>query len=60
MIERSLQMDANGSINGGRGCIARPTDLPTENRRWIRHRMYYYYIFIYLNKILIIYFILYI
>lgn len=38
MIERSLQLDANGvNVNGAR-CATRPTDLPTENRRWVRHR----------------------
>lgn len=38
MIERSLQLDGNSmNTNGGR-CATRPTDLPTENRRWIRHR----------------------
>lgn len=37
MIERSLQLDSNNAVNGAR-CAARPTDLPTENRRWIRHR----------------------
>ncbi|XP_037033471.1 protein Fe65 homolog isoform X4 [Bradysia coprophila] len=37
MIERSLQLDANGvNVNGAR-CATRPTDLPTENRRWVRH-----------------------
>lgn len=40
MIERSLQLDGNNiNINGGR-CVTRPTDLPTENRRWVRHRKY--------------------
>lgn len=41
MIERSLQLDANGvNVNGAR-CATRPTDLPTENRRWVRHRKFY-------------------
>lgn len=45
MIERSLQLDANGvnmngSGSGGARCATRPTDLPTENRRWARHRKY--------------------
>lgn len=41
MIERSLQLDASNGSNGGSGarCPIRPTDLPTENRRWIRNRM---------------------
>ncbi|KFB41666.1 hypothetical protein ZHAS_00009292 [Anopheles sinensis] len=37
MIERSLQLDANGSNLSSTRCAIRPTDLPTENRRWIRH-----------------------
>lgn len=40
MIERSLQLDANNtsnSSNSSRNAI-RPTDLPTENRKWARHR----------------------
>ncbi|XP_041780693.1 protein Fe65 homolog isoform X3 [Anopheles merus] len=37
MIERSLQLDANGSNMNSTRCAIRPTDLPTENRRWIRH-----------------------
>uniref|UniRef100_A0A182T6N4 PID domain-containing protein n=1 Tax=Anopheles maculatus TaxID=74869 RepID=A0A182T6N4_9DIPT len=37
MIERSLQLDANGSSMNSTRCAIRPTDLPTENRRWIRH-----------------------
>lgn len=42
MIERSLQLDSNGvNMNGGRSGVTRPTDLPTENRRWIRNRMQY-------------------
>ncbi|XP_031640659.1 protein Fe65 homolog isoform X2 [Contarinia nasturtii] len=39
MIERSLQIDSNSSsmhANESR-CATRPTDLPTENRRWARH-----------------------
>ncbi|XP_037913861.1 protein Fe65 homolog isoform X2 [Hermetia illucens] len=39
MIERSLQLDANNtsnSSNSSRNAI-RPTDLPTENRKWARH-----------------------
>lgn len=40
MIERSLQLDGNSmNTNGGR-CATRPTDLPTENRRWVRHRKF--------------------
>lgn len=41
MIERSLQLDSNGAtnMNGGRSAN-RPTDLPTENRRWVRHRKF--------------------
>lgn len=38
MIERSLQLDSNGMNTNGARCATRPTDLPTENRRWIRHR----------------------
>uniref|UniRef100_A0A8D8BKZ1 Protein Fe65 homolog n=1 Tax=Culex pipiens TaxID=7175 RepID=A0A8D8BKZ1_CULPI len=37
MIERSLQIDANSSSSSSSRCAIRPTDLPTENRRWIRH-----------------------
>ncbi|XP_065086001.1 protein Fe65 homolog isoform X2 [Ochlerotatus camptorhynchus] len=37
MIERSLQLDTNSSSLGSSRCAIRPTDLPTENRRWIRH-----------------------
>ncbi|XP_049540194.1 protein Fe65 homolog isoform X2 [Anopheles darlingi] len=37
MIERSLQLDTNGSNLSSTRCAIRPTDLPTENRRWIRH-----------------------
>lgn len=37
MIERSLQLDANGVNMNGARCATRPTDLPTENRRWARH-----------------------
>lgn len=37
MIERSLQLDANSSSSSSSRCAIRPTDLPTENRRWIRH-----------------------
>ncbi|XP_021706958.1 protein Fe65 homolog isoform X3 [Aedes aegypti] len=37
MIERSLQLDASSSCSGSSRCAIRPTDLPTENRRWIRH-----------------------
>uniref|UniRef100_A0A182QHL1 WW domain-containing protein n=1 Tax=Anopheles farauti TaxID=69004 RepID=A0A182QHL1_9DIPT len=37
MIERSLQLDASGSNMNSTRCAIRPTDLPTENRRWIRH-----------------------
>ncbi|XP_058829100.1 protein Fe65 homolog isoform X2 [Topomyia yanbarensis] len=38
MIERSLQLDTNSSSFSSSRCAIRPTDLPTENRRWIRHR----------------------
>lgn len=42
MIERSLQLDASsGHLSGGGvggRCATRPTDLPTENRQWIRNR----------------------
>lgn len=44
MIERSLQLEGSSSglslsSNLDRsGGAARPTDLPTENRRWVRHR----------------------
>ncbi|XP_062559371.1 protein Fe65 homolog isoform X1 [Armigeres subalbatus] len=37
MIERSLQLDVSSSSSGSSRCAIRPTDLPTENRRWIRH-----------------------
>nr|XP_029713760.1 protein Fe65 homolog isoform X4 [Aedes albopictus]XP_029713761.1 protein Fe65 homolog isoform X4 [Aedes albopictus]XP_029713762.1 protein Fe65 homolog isoform X4 [Aedes albopictus]XP_029713763.1 protein Fe65 homolog isoform X4 [Aedes albopictus] len=37
MIERSLQLDASSSSSGSSRCAIRPTDLPTEHRRWIRH-----------------------
>ncbi|XP_055320912.1 protein Fe65 homolog isoform X3 [Sitodiplosis mosellana] len=39
MIERSLQIDSNsGSMHANESrCATRPTDLPTENRRWARH-----------------------
>ncbi|XP_058461363.1 protein Fe65 homolog isoform X2 [Malaya genurostris] len=37
MIERSLQLDANSSSSSSSRCAIRPTDLPTEHRRWIRH-----------------------
>lgn len=40
MIERSLQLDSNSSMNAIESrCATRPTDLPTENRRWARHGM---------------------
>lgn len=45
MIERSLQLDANGVNMNGNRCATRPTDLPTENRRWARHRKKSYYLF---------------
>lgn len=38
MIERSLQLESNNATSSGSRCAIRPTDLPTENRRWIRHR----------------------
>lgn len=48
MIERTLQSDSSnglngslqfgGNMNGSSRSAIRPTDLPTENRRWIRHR----------------------
>ena len=38
MIERSLQLDANNVVSNGSRSVTRPTDLPTENRRWVRHR----------------------
>lgn len=42
MIERSLQLDTSCSMNTNESrCAARPTDLPTENRRWARHGMYH-------------------
>lgn len=37
MIERSLQLDANSMNTNGTRSATRPTDLPTENRRWVRH-----------------------
>ncbi|XP_055707039.1 protein Fe65 homolog isoform X1 [Phlebotomus papatasi] len=37
MIERSLQLDASGTNSNGARSAIRPTDLPTENRRWVRH-----------------------
>lgn len=37
MIERSLQLDTAGTTSNGSRCATRPTDLPTENRRWTRH-----------------------
>ncbi|XP_055631903.1 protein Fe65 homolog isoform X2 [Toxorhynchites rutilus septentrionalis] len=37
MIERSLQLDTSISGSSSSRCPIRPTDLPTENRRWIRH-----------------------
>ncbi|XP_055694424.1 protein Fe65 homolog isoform X2 [Lutzomyia longipalpis] len=37
MIERSLQLDASGTSSNGTRSAIRPTDLPTENRRWVRH-----------------------
>lgn len=48
MIERSLQLDGGGggngmNSNGTRFGAIRPTDLPTENRRWVRHRKFYFY-----------------
>lgn len=44
MIERSLQLsDVNGAGagnvgNNGLRCAIRPTNLPTENHRWVQHR----------------------
>lgn len=47
MIERTMQSDSSNSLGGGvqfggigkmNGGAIRPTNLPTENRRWIRHR----------------------
>lgn len=46
MIERSLQLEGSSSGLSGLslsnldrgGAATRPTDLPTENRRWVRHR----------------------
>lgn len=40
MIERSLQLDTSGTNTNGTRCATRPTDLPTENRRWTRHGIY--------------------
>lgn len=38
MIERSLQLDTSSSMSSAESrCATRPTDLPTENRRWTRH-----------------------
>lgn len=37
MIERSLQLESSSLMSNGSRCATRPTDLPTENRRWIRH-----------------------
>ncbi|GAB0096416.1 amyloid beta A4 precursor protein-binding family B member 2-like [Sergentomyia squamirostris] len=37
MIERSLQLDASATCSNGSRSAIRPTDLPTENRRWVRH-----------------------
>lgn len=44
MIERSLQIDSNSNMHGNESrCATRPTDLPTENRRWARHGMYIFH-----------------
>lgn len=41
MIERSLQIDSNSNMHANESrCATRPTDLPTENRRWARHGKY--------------------
>lgn len=38
MIERSLQIDSNSNMHANESrCPTRPTDLPTENRRWAKH-----------------------
>lgn len=52
MIERSLQLEGSSSGLSGlslssssdRGSATRPTDLPTENRRWVRHRKILIYV----------------
>lgn len=36
MIERSVQLDGNGGNSSTKRAV-RPTDLPTENRRRMRH-----------------------
>ena len=37
MIERSVQMDGSNGSNSSTKRAVRPTDLPTENRRRMRH-----------------------